>query len=29
MVKPNGIYHIAIVNGDMKAQLEFLTDEVI
>jgi catechol 2,3-dioxygenase-like lactoylglutathione lyase family enzyme len=29
MVKPTGIHHIAIMTGDMKAQLEFLTDEVI
>lgn len=26
MVKPTGIHHIAIMTGDMKAQLEFLTD---
>ncbi len=29
MVKPTGIHHTAIMTGDMKAQLEFLPDEVI
>jgi hypothetical protein len=29
MVKPPGILHIAFMTGDMKAQLELLTDEVI